>query len=67
MAEVGTLDAPHPTNIPWPTVFPTPASRDRTRWMMVTFDGTAWYRDVLGYGSHGNVLVMQAKPLTRRR
>jgi hypothetical protein len=64
MAQVGTLDAPHPSNIPWPTVFPTAASRRRTRWMMVTFDGTAWYRDVLGYGSHGKVLVMQAKPLT---
>ena len=67
MAQVGTLDAPHPSNIPWPTVFPTPASRDRTRWMMVTFDGTAWYRDVLGYGSHGKVLVLQGKPLTQRR
>jgi len=67
MAEVGILDAPHPSNIPWPTMFPTPASRDRTRWMMVTFDGTQWHRDVLGYGSHGTVLVMQAKPLTRGR
>jgi hypothetical protein len=65
MAQVGTLDAPHPSNIPWPTVFPAPASRDRTRWMMVTFDGTAYYRDVLGYGTHGKVVVMQAKPLSR--
>jgi hypothetical protein len=67
MAQVGTLNAPHPSNIPWPMLFPTPASRDRTRWMMVTFDGTAWYRDVLGYGTHGKVLVMQAKPLTQNR
>jgi hypothetical protein len=34
---------------------------------MVTFDGTAWYRDVLGYGSHGKVLVLQGKPLSRNR
>jgi len=67
MTQLGTLDAPHPTNIPWPTVFPTPASRGRSRWMMVTFDGTEWYRDVLGYGSHGTVLVMQARQLTRTR
>lgn len=65
MTQVGTLNAPHPSNIPWPTVFPTPASRDRTRWMMVTFDGTAYHRDVLGYGTHGDVVLMEARPLTR--
>lgn len=67
MEQIGTLDAPHPGNIPWPTVFPAPASRDRTRWMMVTFDGTSYHRDVLGYGTHGDLLVMEAKPLTRGR
>jgi hypothetical protein len=62
MTQVGTLDAPHPSNIPWPMVFPTPGPRNRTRWMMVTFDGTAYHRDVLGYGTHGEVLVMEGKP-----
>jgi hypothetical protein len=67
MTQIGTLDAPHPSNIPWPTVFPTPASRDRTRWMMVTFDGTAYDRQTFGYGTHGDVVIMAAKPLTRPR
>jgi hypothetical protein len=65
MAQIGTLDAPHPSNIPWPTVFPVPASRDRIRWMMVTFDGTPYHRAELGYGTHGDLVVMEAKPLTR--
>lgn len=65
MTQVGTLSAPHPTNIPWPMVFPVPAERDRTRWLMVTFDGTAYHRDLLGYGTHGNLVVMEAKEVTR--
>jgi hypothetical protein len=63
MTQVGTLNAPHPSNIPWPTLLPTPASRGRTRWLMVTFDGTAYHREVLGYGTHGDVVLMEAKPL----
>jgi hypothetical protein len=65
MTEVGRLRAPHPSNIPWPMVFPVPASRGRTRWVMVTFDGSPFHRQTLGYGTHGDVVVMEAKKLTR--
>lgn len=66
MRQVGTLDAPHPTNIPWPMIFPVPAARDRTRWLMVTFDGTPFRRDVLGYGTHGDVVVLDAGVVSTR-
>ena len=26
--------------------------------LMVTFDGTAWCQQVLGYGTHGDFIVM---------
>jgi hypothetical protein len=67
MTELGTLDAPHPANIPWPTVLPVSAPRDRTRWLMVTFDGTAFDRETLGYGNHGDLLVLESKQQTRGR
>ncbi len=25
---------------------------------MVTFDGTPWHEDVLGYGTHGDLVVL---------
>lgn len=65
VTQVGTLDAPHPTNIPWPMVFPVPLPRARTRWVMVTFNGTQYYEPVLGYGTHGDFFVMEASPVTR--
>lgn len=65
MKQVGTLPAPHPTNIPWPMVFPVPVSDDRTRWLMVTFEGTGYHPETLGYGTHGDLLVLEAEPVTR--
>ena len=35
LQEVSTLDAPYPTNIPWPTLVPVGDS-----WLLVGFDGT---------------------------
>jgi len=64
MEQLGVLDAPHPTNIPWPMVFPVPLRGDRDRWLLVTFEGTQYYEDVLGYGTHGDVIVMRARPVT---
>jgi hypothetical protein len=49
----GTLDAPYGTNIPHPMVF-----RYRDRYWMVTFDGTQYAEPVLGYGTHGDFIVM---------
>ena len=61
---LGHLNAPYGTNIPHPMVFPV-SERGRTRYMMVTFDGTQYAEPVLGYGTHGDFIVMSA-PETRR-
>jgi hypothetical protein len=64
MAPLGRLDAPHPTNIPWPMVVPAAGTAEGgERWLLLTFDGTPFHDDVLGYGTHGDVVVMEA---TRR-
>lgn len=52
--EVGTLDAPYPTNLPWPTLVPHEAD-----WLLVTFDGTRHGGPVTGYGTHGDVVVLR--------
>jgi hypothetical protein len=53
---VGRLDAPYPTNIPHPQLVPDPAGG----WWMVTFDGTQFAEDVMGYGGHGDVVVLHS-------
>jgi hypothetical protein len=62
MRFVGFLNAPYPANnIPHPMVFPVPVTETQsTRWQMVTFEGTQYYENVLGYGTHGDFLVMKA-------
>ncbi|MGH3342983.1 MAG: hypothetical protein ACRDPK_08900 [Carbonactinosporaceae bacterium] len=56
---LGVLGAPYGTNIPHPMVVPVPDQR-RTRYLMVTFDGVQYAKRQLGYGTHGDVLVMTA-------
>lgn len=51
-------------DIPHPGVFPVPV-RGRTHRRMVTFDGTPYHDEVLGYGTHGDFYVMAA-PQTER-
>jgi hypothetical protein len=46
----GHLSAPYGTNIPHPMIFPV-TEHNRTRYMMVTFDGTQSADPVLGYGT----------------
>lgn len=53
---VGRLDAPYGTNIPHPQLVPDPAGG----WLMVTFDGTPYDRNVMGYGGHGDVVVLHS-------
>lgn len=53
---VGALDAPYPTNIPWPSVVPLPDGG----WLLVTFDGTPLGGPLTGYGTHGDLVVMRA-------
>ena len=56
MERVGVLDAPYLTNIPHPQIVDLPDAGH----LMVTFDGTAYGMRVLGYGTHGDVVVMRA-------
>ncbi len=59
------LDAPHPTNIPHPMVVPIPLSTGNTRYIMITFNGTQYYEPILGYGTHGDFIVMEAAQIMR--
>jgi hypothetical protein len=57
---VGTLKAPYVTNIPHPMITPLPdlPGQGDTKWIMLTFNETFFYIDFLGYGTHGNFVVM---------
>jgi hypothetical protein len=33
-------------------------------WLMVTFDATPYGGPLPGYGTHGDVVVMEARPIT---
>ncbi len=63
LRQTGRLHAPYPTNIPWPTVVETEAG-----WVLVTFDGTRAGGDLVGYGSHGDLVVMRSSevPIAER-
>jgi hypothetical protein len=50
------LDAAYPTNIPWPTLAPLPDGG----WLLPTFNGRGVGGRVVGYGSHGDVVVLRA-------
>ncbi len=64
MDQIGTLDAPHPTNIPWPMVFPVPTGDGQVRWVLLTFQGTQFHEELLGYGTHGDIVVMEGNRRT---
>jgi len=55
MAETGALDAPYPTNLPWPNLACVDGG-----WLMVTFDGRPAGGRLLGYGTHGDLVVMRS-------
>ena len=57
MKRLGDLDAPYGSNIPHPQVVETP----RGERLLVTFDGTQYAKRVLGYGAHGDVVVMRQR------
>ena len=54
LAEVGALEAPYPTNIPWPTLV-----REGGGWLMVGFNGRPYGGALVGYGSHGDVVLQR--------
>jgi len=54
LRQTGTLAAPYPTNIPWPTLVP-----DGDSWLLVAFDGTPYGGPIPGYGTHGDVVFLR--------
>ncbi|WP_418057805.1 hypothetical protein [Pimelobacter simplex] len=61
LREQGTVDAPYPTNIPWPTVVPPDPEVGGDTWRLVTFNGHPYGGSLAGYGTHGDVVVMRAR------
>ena len=59
MKEIGTLDAPYPTNIPWPTLLPV-SDEDGSDVLMIGFNGRPWGGSLLGYGTHGAVVIAKS-------
>ncbi|AJR18724.1 hypothetical protein GUY44_00410 [Pimelobacter simplex] len=59
LREVGTLRAPYPTNIPWPSVVPPDPAVPGDEWRWVTFNGRPAGGTLAGYGTHGDVVVMR--------
>ena len=59
MHRVGRLDAPYPTNIPHPQLLRLPG--DGAGWLMISFDGTQYAEKTMGYGGHGDVVVMAGR------
>jgi hypothetical protein len=58
------LEAPHPTNLPHPMIVPIAIrrrGRRRTKYIMITFNQDQFFDRVLGYGTHGDFFVMEAK------
>ncbi len=52
LRQTGRLDSPYPTNIPWPTLVEIDG-----QWVMVTFDGTRTGGELVGYGTHGDLVI----------
>lgn len=61
LREQGTVAAPYPTNIPWPTVVPPDPEADGDTWRLVTFNGHPYGGSLAGYGTHGDLVVMRAR------
>jgi hypothetical protein len=57
LRDVGTLDAAYPTNIPWPTLVTLEEQS-----LLIGFNGAPYGGRLVGYGSHGEVVVQRAVP-----
>ena len=55
LRDVGTLDAAYPTNIPWPTLVALEGQS-----LLIGFNGAAYGGRLVGYGSHGEVVIQPA-------
>lgn len=61
MRRVGSLAAPYGSNIPHPQVVTVPGPAGQ-RDLLITFDGTQYGESVLGYGGHGDLVILEAQP-----
>jgi hypothetical protein len=52
LRQVDTLQAPYPTNLPWPTLVPTGRGM-----LLIGFDGSPSGGRLAGYGTHGAVVI----------
>jgi hypothetical protein len=59
MQEIGTVDAPYLTNIPWPMLVAPPEDGDD--WLMLGFNGSRAGGELLGYGTHGEVVILRGR------
>jgi hypothetical protein len=57
LRDVGTLEAAYPSNIPWPTIVALEGQS-----LLIGFDGAAYGGRLVGYGSHGEVVIQRATP-----
>lgn len=57
MTEVGELVAAYPTNLPWPTLVHTEQG-----WLLIGFNGSPATGPLVGYGTHGDVVVQREVP-----
>jgi hypothetical protein len=64
MKLLGFLKAPYGSNLPHPQVIPI-SDRGQTTYLLVTFEGTQYHEELLGYGTHGDLIIMRANQ-TRR-
>jgi hypothetical protein len=60
MRRLGSLKAPYGSNIPHPQVITVPGEHELRR-LMITFDGTQYAEPVMGYGGHGDLVIMAAQ------
>ncbi|CAN5472028.1 hypothetical protein BH09ACT12_BH09ACT12_17650 [soil metagenome] len=56
----GVLDAEYPTNIPWPTLLHG-SLEQADDWWLIGFDGTPYGGALLGYGTHGDVVIQRSR------
>ncbi|MGA8846420.1 MAG: hypothetical protein WB471_07390 [Nocardioides sp.] len=56
----GVLDAEYPGNIPWPSLWQESVEQEDD-WWLIGFDGTPYGGGLLGYGTHGDVLLQRAR------
>jgi hypothetical protein len=64
MKLLGFLKAPYGSNIPHPQVIPI-SDRGQTTYLLITFEGTQYHEKLLGYGTHGDLVIMRATQTTR--